>query len=90
MNKISYLALPLILSGCAFFSSEKAVQYNKDFNCNINATPFTQFYNREDLIKKDDLWYDKNEKIVSGIAILPHTDDNVKFCTAWYYKNGKL
>lgn len=90
MNKISYLALPLILSGCAFFSSEKAVQYNKDFNCNINATPFTQFYNREDLIKKDDLWYDKNEKIVSGIAILPHTDNNVKFCTAWYYERGKL
>lgn len=90
MNKISYLVLPLILSGCAFFSSEKAVQYNKDFNCNINAPIFTQFYNREDLIKKDDLWYDKNEKIVSGIAILPHTDGNVKFCTAWYYKNGKL
>jgi len=90
MNKTSYLVLPLILSGCAFFSSEKAVQYNKDFNCNINAPIFTQFYNREDLIKKDDLWYDKNEKIVSGIAILPHTDGNVKFCTAWYYKNGKL
>ena len=70
MNKTSYLVLPLIVSGCAFFSSEKAVQYNKDFNCNINAPIFTQFYNREDLIKEDDLWYDTNEKIVSGIAVL--------------------